>query len=191
MKIVLHGVTNISSIVMDKDGLIWLGTDAGIVLFDKKTNQFHNLPGYLKAIQVQSADTYSWSFKPINALYEDNKGFIWIAINKSLYKINKVDGKYSIYTHEIDNPNSLLDEKITGIYGNKTGVLWISYMGKGVSKVNIGLKDFAHYRQIPGDPNSLSGNVVRSVYKDNNQNLWIGMYNDGLEQDHATGTEQE
>jgi signal transduction histidine kinase/ligand-binding sensor domain-containing protein/CheY-like chemotaxis protein/AraC-like DNA-binding protein len=177
---VLHGMKNIRLIVMDKDGLIWLGTDAGIVLFDKTTNKFHNLPGYLKAVQVKSADTYSWSFKPINALYEDNKGFIWIAIDKSLYKINKVDGKYSIYTHEIDNPNSILDEKITGIYGNKAGVLWITYMGKGVSRLNIGLKDFIHYSQIPGDSNSLSGNVVRSVYKDNCQNLWIGMYNDGL-----------
>ena len=177
---VLNGVTNINSIVIDKDGLIWLGTDAGIVLFDKKTSQFHSLPGYLKTINLQSADKYSWSFNSINALYEDNKGSIWIAVNKSLYKINKLNGRYSIYNHEVDNPNSLLEEKITGIYGNKSGVLWISYMGKGVSKVNISLKDFKHYKQIQGDPNSLSGNVVRSVYKDDNQNLWIGMYSDGL-----------
>lgn len=177
---VIHNMTNIRSIIMDRDGLIWLGTDAGIVVFDKKTSKFHNLPGYLKAISVQSTDTYSWSFRSINALYEDNKGCIWIAIDKSLYKINKLDGKYSVYTHEIDNPNSIQDERITGIYGNKTGILWITYMGKGVSKLNISLKDFVHYKQIPGDPNSLSGNVVRSVYKDNCQNLWIGMYNDGL-----------
>jgi signal transduction histidine kinase/ligand-binding sensor domain-containing protein/AraC-like DNA-binding protein len=177
---VLHGITNIRSIIMDKNGLIWSGTDAGIVLFDKKSNQFHNLPGYLQASGIKLTDTYSWSFRPITSIYEDNKGFIWIAIDKSLYKINKIDGKYSIYTHEIDNPNSLLDEKIIGIYGNKTGVLWITYMGKGVSRVNISLKDFISYNQIPGDPNSLSGNVVRSVYKDKCQNLWIGMYNDGV-----------
>ena len=179
-KEVMPDMTNLTSIVLDKDGLIWLGSDAGIVLFDKKSNQFYNLPGYLRASGVRFTDTYSWSFKPINAIYEDNKGFIWIAIDKSLYKINKPDGKYSIYTHEIDNPNSILDEKIIGIYGNKTGVLWISYMGKGVSKVNISLKDFIPYKQVPGDPNSLSGNVVRTVYKDDYQNLWIGMYNDGL-----------
>jgi signal transduction histidine kinase/AraC-like DNA-binding protein/streptogramin lyase len=53
-------------------------------------------------------------------------------------------------------------------------------MGKGVSMVNISLKDFIPYKQIQGDPNSLSGNVVRSVFKDSNQNLWIGMYSDGL-----------
>jgi len=53
-------------------------------------------------------------------------------------------------------------------------------MGKGVSRVNISLKDFIPYKQVPGDPNSLSGNVVRTVYKDNYRNLWIGMYNDGL-----------
>jgi signal transduction histidine kinase/ligand-binding sensor domain-containing protein/DNA-binding response OmpR family regulator len=179
-KEVVPDMTSIISIVLDRNGLIWLGTDAGMVLFDKKRNQFHNLPGYLKASGVKSTDSYAWSFRPINAIYEDNKGFLWIAIDKSLYKFNKLDGKYIIYSHEIDNPNSLLDEKIIGIYGSKAGVIWISYKGKGISKVNISLKDFIPYRQIPGDPNSLSGNVVRSVYKDDNQNLWIGMYNDGL-----------
>jgi len=177
---VAHNMTSISSMVMDKDGLIWLGTDAGIVLFDKKNNQFHSLPGYMKVSTAPFTETYSWSLRPINALCEDNKGFIWIAIDKSLYKINKVDGKYSFYTHEIDNPNSILDEKITGIYGKGTGILWITYMGKGLSKLNISLKDFVQYRQIPGNPNSLSGSGVRSVYKDNFQHLWIGMYNDGL-----------
>ncbi|TRZ70832.1 MAG: hybrid sensor histidine kinase/response regulator [Bacteroidetes bacterium] len=177
---ILPGVTSFRSIILDKDGLIWLGTDAGIVLFDKNIRQFYNLPAYLNAITGQSNDMYRWSMRPMNALYEDNKGFIWIAIDKSLYKINKLDGKYCIYKHEIDNPSSLLDEKIVGIYGNKTDVLWVSYIGKGVSKVNISLKDFTHYKQIPGDSNSLSGNIVRSVYKDKSQNLWIGMYNDGL-----------
>jgi len=177
---VLPGITNIGSIVMDKEGLIWLGTDAGVVLFDKEREQFQNLPVYLNATSGQSADKYSWSLSPINALFEDNKGFIWVAIEKSLYKINKRNGEYFVYNHEVDNPNSLLDEKITGIYGNNSGVIWISYMGKGVSKININMKDFKHYRQISGDPNSLSGNVVRSIYKDSKQNLWIGMYSDGL-----------
>ncbi|MBP1669193.1 MAG: hybrid sensor histidine kinase/response regulator, partial [Bacteroidetes bacterium] len=177
---IAHNMTSISSMVLDKDGLIWLGTDAGIVLFDKKNYQFHSLAGYMKVSTASDAETYSWSLRPINALCKDNKGIIWIAIDKSLYKINKVDGKFSFYTHEIDNPNSILDEKITGIYGNGTGILWITYMGKGLSKLNISLKDFVQYRQIPGDPNSLSGSGVRSVYKDNYQHLWIGMYSDGV-----------
>ena len=173
-------VTNISSIVLDKDGLIWLGTDAGIILFDKRTSQFQTFSDYLKKINVQSANEFQWSYKPVNALYEDGKGFIWAAIDKSLYKIDKLEGRYSVYKHETDNPTSILDEKITGIYGNRTGVIWITYMGKGVSRVNIGLKDFRHYKQVQGDPVSLSGNVVRSVYKDEHGDLWIGMYNDGL-----------
>lgn len=177
---VLRGITNIGSIIMDNDGLIWLGTDAGIVLFDRARGQFQNLPSYMKMITGHSAERYLWSLRPINAIYEDNKGFIWIAIGKTLYKMNKRNGEYFVYNHEVDNPNSLLDEKITGIYGNNSGVLWISYMGKGVSKININQKDFNHYRHISGDPNSLSGNVVRSIFKDGKQQLWVGMYSDGL-----------
>jgi signal transduction histidine kinase/ligand-binding sensor domain-containing protein/AraC-like DNA-binding protein len=177
---VLPGVSAINSIIMDSEGLIWLGTNKGLALFDKKTFRFHNLQDYFKPINPGYAEIYSWSYKPITALYEDNKGFMWIAIEKSLYKINKRNGKYWVYSHETDNPNSLLDEKIVGIYGNKAGVMWVSYKGKGVSKVKIDFKDFTYYKHIPGDPNSISGNIVRSVYKDKNTNLWIGMYNDGL-----------
>ncbi|MBP1675403.1 MAG: hypothetical protein H6Q24_1541, partial [Bacteroidetes bacterium] len=177
---VLPGVSDISSIVMDREGMIWLATNAGLALFDKKTARFYNLQGYLKESNPGSAETYPWSLKPITALYEDNKGFIWIAIEKSLYKINKNNGRYWIYSHETDNLNSLLDEKIVGIYGSKSGILWVSYKGKGVSKVKIDFKDFTYYKHIPGDPNSISGNIVRSVFKDKNLNLWIGMYNDGL-----------
>ena len=165
---------------MDNEGLIWLGTNAGLALFDKETLSFHTLQGYLKGLNPGTTESYSWSLKPITALYEDRKGFMWIAIEKSLYKINKRDGRYSVYSHEIDNPTSLLDEKIIGIYGSRAGVLWVSYKGKGVSKVKIDFKDFTWYKHIPGDPNSISGNIVRSVHKDKNRNLWIGMYNDGL-----------
>ena len=177
---VLHGATKINSTVMDKEGLIWLGTNAGLALFDKESFSFHTLQGYLKRLNPGTTEAYSWSLEPITALYEDDKGFMWIAIEKSLFKINKKDGKYSVYSHETDNPTSLLDERIIGIYGGRTGVVWVSYKGKGVSKVKIDLKDFNWYRNIPGDPNSISGNIVRSVHKDNNNNLWIGMYNDGL-----------
>jgi signal transduction histidine kinase/ligand-binding sensor domain-containing protein/AraC-like DNA-binding protein len=177
---VLPGVSTINSIVMDRDGLIWLGTNAGLVLFDRHAAQFQNLQLYLKALNPGSVEKYPWSSMPITSLYEDNKGSMWIAIDKSLYKINKRDGKYLVYSHEPDNPNSLLDEKIVGIYGSKGGVLWVCYKGKGVSKVKIDFKDFTGYKHIPGDPNSISGNIVRSVYKDKYRNLWIGMYNDGL-----------
>jgi signal transduction histidine kinase/ligand-binding sensor domain-containing protein/AraC-like DNA-binding protein len=177
---VLPGVSAINSVIIDRNGLIWVGTDAGLVVFDKKTSMFYNLKDYLKRLNHRSDQSYPWSLKQITALFEDNKGFIWIAIEKSLYKFNIRDGNYWVYSHEIDNPSSLLDEKIVGIYGSNAGVLWVSYKGKGVSKVKITFKDFTHYKHIPGDPNSISGNIVRSVYKDRNRNLWIGMYNDGL-----------
>ncbi len=49
-KEVLPGVTNIGSIIMDRDGLIWLGTDAGLVLFDKKKDQFQMI--FFSVIEV-------------------------------------------------------------------------------------------------------------------------------------------
>jgi signal transduction histidine kinase/ligand-binding sensor domain-containing protein/AraC-like DNA-binding protein len=168
----------ITSIIMGNDGLIWLGTNAGIFIYQKEQNRFFTLPDYFTDKRTQT--DYSWSFNSVAGVYEDFQGFIWFGIGKKIFKLNKTNGKYEFFAHETDNTNSLLDGSISGIYGNKTGILWISYLNMGISKANINLKKFQHYRHVPGNPNSLSGNTVRSVFKDDFQYLWIGTYNNGL-----------
>jgi signal transduction histidine kinase/ligand-binding sensor domain-containing protein/DNA-binding response OmpR family regulator len=170
----------INSFIMDDEGLIWMGTNAGLVVFDKKTERIFQFSEYLKLRGTELKEYPFWFFDPIKCMYQDYEGFIWLASGNTLYRLNRTNGTYESYSHEPDNYNSLLDGSISGIYGNRNGVLFISYLNMGISKINIRLKKFTHYKHIPGDPNSLSGNTIRSVYKDIDGNLWIGTYNNGL-----------
>ena len=68
--------------------------------------------------------------------------------------------------HEPENDNSILDETITGIYGNQKGAILITYSTQGITKVNINTNGFKYIRKQPNQPNSLSGNIARSILKD-------------------------
>jgi signal transduction histidine kinase/DNA-binding response OmpR family regulator/ligand-binding sensor domain-containing protein len=170
----------VNTILTDKGGLIWLGTNEGVFLYSKSENTFFRLPQFLEINNNSNQGDYEWSFGSVASIYEDYLGTIWFGIGKSAYRLNKYDGSYKIYCHEIDNLNSLRDETVTGIYGNKNGILWISYLNKGISKINIKTKQFNTYAHNPNDPGSISGNTVRSVFKDEKGHLWIGTYNNGL-----------
>ena len=166
--------------LIDKQGVIWITTIEGIFAYDKHSKRILSLNEFIHSnYKTNHNIDYSWSFKPTNAVFEDFQGNIWFAIEKSIYMLNRADGSYRQLVHETDNLNSLLDERISGIYGNESGIIWITYLNIGMSKININTKKFKVYQRIPGVGNSLSGKTVRSIFKDD-KNLWIGTYTDGL-----------
>ncbi len=173
-----HNIKAIHSMVMDENGLIWLGTDKGLSIFDNNENAFLSLSDFLsKQTQKKS---YPWAQDPVRAIYEDYRGHIWLSVEKSVYVVNPKDGSYNIFKHETENENSILDETVTGIYGNHQGTVLITYTSQGITKININSNGFNYIRKKPNHPNTLSSNTIRSILKDQKNNLWIGTYNHGL-----------
>jgi len=170
----------VNSIILDSDNYIWLGTRSGALIYHKNTDMLIPLQEYLEREGYTDWNNVIRAGEAISNFYEDYHGNIWFSIREHLVRLDKEQEKIDILTHEPDNVNSPIDASISGIYGNKSGVIWISYLNQGVSKVNINLKKFNVYKKIPGDPNSLSGNAIRSVYLDGNQHLWVGTYDNGL-----------
>lgn len=79
----------------------------------------------------------------INSIYQDSKGVIWIATDDGL---NRYDGaKFSVYKHDIDNVNSLIDNNVRVIFEDSKGHLIIGTL-RGLQ-----LYDFATdlFREIP------------------------------------------
>ncbi len=170
----------VNSIILDNEKNIWLGTGSGALIYRRGLNKMITLQDYLEQEKYSGVINDISAGVPVNNFYEDYKGNIWFSIRDRLVNLDKEQRKLNVLAHEPDNENSPISATISGIYGNKSGVLWISYLNQGVSKVNINLKNFNVYRKVPGDPNSLSGNTIRSVYLDHNQHLWVGTYDNGL-----------
>ncbi len=170
----------VNSFQLDNDGLIWLGTNSGLIIFDKAYNRFYSLDQYFIKLGLTVASDLSWSLRTIESIFIDYQGCIWIAVDKSIIRLDKENGLIQKFAHETDNPNSLQDSRVTGIYGNDSGTMWVVYASMGVSRMNVIRQPFQYYKAVPGSTKSLSGNTVRSVFQDRRHNLWIGTYSDGL-----------
>jgi ligand-binding sensor domain-containing protein len=91
------GTQNGGAFIQDRDGFLWIGTNGrGLLRYD----------GYeLKAYKPGESNSISDPF--VYALYEDRDGFIWIATSNGLNRYDKSGDTFTVYRHDLDNPNSL------------------------------------------------------------------------------------
>jgi len=118
------------------------------------------------------------SHNSVYSIFQDSKGFMWFG---TLVGLNKYDGyKFTVYTHDPDNPASLSHNAVMAIYEDRSGVLWIGTHAGGLNRFDRDTEQFIHYQHDPADPHSLGHNRVLSIYEDRSGTLWICTEGGGL-----------
>ncbi len=171
------------SILEDKSGILWIGTNAELNKLDVQKKQF-NYYSY------DPSNARSLSDGDVSSILEDNEGNLWIGTGGGgLNLYNSIDDSFIKFKHNPDNPNSLSNDEVFSIYQDKAGNLWIGTYG-GLNKLNAEYisninknkspPPFTYYKNNPDDPNSLSDNRVYSILEDKAGNLWLGTLGGGL-----------
>lgn len=149
-------ITN--SIVQDKHGFIWIGTQEGLCRYDgfRMINFQHTLSeGSLSSNNISTL------------LYDDD--YIWVGTWEGLNRIN-------IHTFAIQRVfTGHLSGAIRALYKDRQGDVWIG-TSNGVfvyEKSDNQLKSYNTQNSL------LSHNTIRSFYQARNGEMWIGTY-DGL-----------
>jgi signal transduction histidine kinase/ligand-binding sensor domain-containing protein/DNA-binding response OmpR family regulator len=122
---------------------LWVGTQGGGVTCLKRknnTDQFNPIH-YIN----NSEDTNSLSNNRVFSLIEDKKGYIWIATEYGLNRLNPETGNFLRLTQK----NNLPDDMIMGLLFDNEGNLWISHK-KGLSKLNTKKFKIRNYREQDG-----------------------------------------
>ena len=111
---------NVGSIIQDRAGNIWFGTNRGICKYDGKN--FINVP---------LTDTLS-----ITSLLEDRAGNIWFGvINKGIYRYDGTNLSNFLYKYEHPFFGDKYEKYISDIIQDRNGNLWFSsWNGGGVWK---------------------------------------------------------
>ncbi len=140
---------DITSLISDQNGVVWIGSQTGLVSFDEKEFSYYNI----------GLDNNSNHISSLLIDYEKN---LWIGTHSGLYKYR---GKgFTVY----DRKNGLGGAFIYQIIRDNKQNLWIGTEANGVYKFSDGF--FKNYSVSQG----LSGNRVPAILPLNDGSIWFG-----------------
>jgi len=155
-------------IIEDSNGNFWLGTQAGLCKFNRKTKKFEYFNQYSEPA-LTGCD--------ISALFEDKRGNICIGSSTGMEFLDPY--KKTILDFEPLNGHLKIRYLIRAIRQDKYLNYWIATENGGLFKVKLnGLKlsgESFEYNQ--NDANGLSHNIIYSLLIDKSENLWVGTLN--------------
>ncbi|UAY54042.1 hybrid sensor histidine kinase/response regulator transcription factor [Arachidicoccus terrestris] len=177
---------NITNLLRDKQGTLWVSTDGNGVAFLKGTLGESTDIRFIKAgrekNQLKSAAVYS--------VYEDDNGRKWIAtLRGGVSLLHAQNSSFRTVNKDDFNPNSLVSNFILSFCEDQYKNIWIGTDGGGISYWNPRTNRFKNYVHQQGDPGSISGNYIVSIIRDHLNNIWIASFNGGIDR-LAPGSER-
>jgi len=156
----------IYSIISSKDGFLWIGTDQGLLRFDRKNESSI-------AFKYDSNDKNSLSHNKVNVVFEDKNGLLWIGTDVGLNILNPKTNEFKHYFHTPKDSVSLSYNAVLSINEDKENQIWIGTAGGGLNRFERKSGKFHHYLKKDGLPD----NVVYSILLDEMDNIWVSTNN--------------
>lgn len=145
-----------SSIVKDKEGNLWLGTNGkGLIKLNETTGERH-------FFRSKRGDMTSLSSDIVTALHEDYTKKMWIGT--FMGGLNVYDGRqFKRYEVQEKNNKGLSNQSIYGITEDSGQNLWIATLGGGIDRLDPSRTTFTNFNR---DNSKLRSNFILSTLKD-------------------------
>ncbi len=170
------GANNISNLLYDDSGILWIGTEGGgIAKFDILRKPFYS-------IRRNALNPNSLSHSFVYSIYknENKSDELWIGTGDGgLNILNLRTGINKIYRHNPSDAGSIGSDYIIDIFRSSTGRMWIATVGGGLNLFNETTGRFSRYLYKQDDKSATSSNRVRHIYEDSDLSLWVAT-DDGL-----------
>ena len=179
---------NVGAILVDRLGMVWVGTNKGLDQLDPTTGKFTHY-------NYDQKDSTSMSHDVVRAIYEDRQGTLWVGTgmpwtsdNKGgLNRFDRKTNTFTRYQNDPNNPNSLLDNKVRAMFEDSEGNFWVGTGGNGLHKMDRETGKFTRYSFGPNligtlslpPPNTGEAHIT-FILEDLEGLLWIGTYENGI-----------
>src|SRR5437867_2447953 len=161
----------ITATLQDKEGYIWIGTQAGLVRYDGYTTKVYKFG-------LDDPNRYT-----ITCIYEDRKGELWIGtLYEVLYHYDRAGDSFSHYTHNYKDDIGADNGGITSIHDDRNGNLWmimsdIETKGKYINLFDTKKHQFKQFGILEKGNQYISASVITNSFEDNKGRTWIGTNN--------------
>ena len=163
-------VTNSINSLMDSNEGVWIASDGGVHLYDKKFNLLDNL---------NTSTTPALPSNNVMSLFYTT-GAIWIATRDSgLMRLSLADGQATYFDEKQPYEQNIAANGVTSIVQDQQGKLWIGTFGGGLQIVDANLAPpkvitSSMEEMLPQD------NVVLDILIDKFKQVWIATLSNGL-----------
>lgn len=152
--------------VKSKKGIIYLGTDHGLLEIDVEGNIKQVFKDKFKREPI---------LEQIESLVIDSYGYLWVGTSANgLLKIKPETDNYQFENYKITK------NKILSITESSKGHIICGTENDGLIVLNYNGEVAKQYLHSKYDNYSLKSNSIWTLYEDKEQRLWLGYYNKGL-----------
>jgi signal transduction histidine kinase/ligand-binding sensor domain-containing protein len=159
----------VTSIETDKNGIIWAGTEQGIVWIDRQKKE---------VVKIESDRLTRLTNRGIwnSKIYCDSKGRVWIGTQTTgLWCYEPQTDQLTNYQKQKDAQCSISSNMIRGILEDRNGNIWVGTKSNGLNKFDETSKCF-----VPMNASDkLTGKSIYNILEDREGNLWMGTH-DGI-----------
>ncbi|RQO59355.1 hypothetical protein DBR47_11960 [Paucibacter sp. KBW04] len=168
----------VAQVFEDSQGLIWLGTDAGLNLYDKRSGKFQVF--LHDPARPDSLVNNQFSFGGPQ-IVEDKNGDVWFGTAGGLSRFNRATQRFTNYRHDAEDSGSLAGPAVWGLAVDADGrSLWLAYKDKGLDKLDIASGRVQHFVHDRRDPNSLPVDDILAITSTGPDVLWLSSESNGL-----------
>jgi ligand-binding sensor domain-containing protein/serine phosphatase RsbU (regulator of sigma subunit) len=128
--------SNVTAILQDRSGFLWVGTTNGLNRFD----------GYKFSIfRHNPADSTSLGNNTITALHEDRTGTLWVGTQNGVSAFDRRRGTFTTFRYVAGTTSTLSSNNIRAIAEDSAGNIWIGTK-RGLNRFDALTKTFTYFK---------------------------------------------
>jgi signal transduction histidine kinase/ligand-binding sensor domain-containing protein len=160
--------SRILSILEDKRGFMWFGTDDGLNRYDGYT---------IKVFRNIFNDSISLPNNTINSMVEDAEGNIWLGTKNGIALFDPYSETFNSIVETDSNAIAAGANIITSCIIDENQNIWCGTDGYGIIRINVETFEKKYYFNKQENDDDLRH--ITKLFIDSKQRVWIGGYIDG------------
>lgn len=157
---------SVFSLDMDKQGVLWIGSENGLIRYDSKNFKYY---------RFEPRDSFSLLDNSVRAVMVDSKNRLWLGTRNGLNLYEREKDRFLPVIKASSESSSIQNYFITAIQEGPGGMLWIGTETSGLIRLNPETHEYL-ILNVNSTPLSLLSNEIEQLSFDQNGVLWIASH---------------